>query len=135
MNANEISSLAKAALDGSMPFPEIVGKLMAHGVEYYHVDYAARSFTFYCASGKTVVAPITFEQLPSIAELFDAAALKSAILDSQQHGQKFREFCRRAMESGVQGYIAFLRGKRVVYFSRQGDQHTEWFPGARPNDV
>jgi hypothetical protein len=30
----------------------------------------------------------------------------------------------------VQGYFAFLSGKRVTYFGRQGDQHTEWFPGA-----
>jgi hypothetical protein len=34
------------------------------------------------------------------------------------------------MEAGVQGYFAFLRGKRVTYFGRQGDQHTEWFPGS-----
>jgi hypothetical protein len=25
-----------------------------------------------------------------------------------------------------------LRGQRVTYIGRQGDQHTEWFPGARP---
>jgi hypothetical protein len=34
------------------------------------------------------------------------------------------------MAGGVQGYIAFLRGKRVTYWCRTGDQHTEWFPGA-----
>jgi hypothetical protein len=39
MDANYITRLAKATLDGSMPFPEIVGKLIANGVEYYHVDY------------------------------------------------------------------------------------------------
>jgi hypothetical protein len=38
---------------------------------------------------------------------------------------------RRAMAGGVQGYIAFLRGKRVTYWGRTGDQHTEWFPGVR----
>ena len=118
-----------------MPFPEIVGKLIANGVEYYHVDYVAGSFTFYSASGATVTAPIMFEALPSISEDFDVAALKAAILDSQQHGQKFRAFCERAMQAGVQGYIAYLRGKRVTYFGRQGDQHTEWFPGAKSNDL
>jgi hypothetical protein len=38
----------------------------------------------------------------------------------------------RAMAGGVQGDIAFLRGKRVTYWGRTGDQHTEWFPGAGP---
>ena len=135
MNANKIALLAKSTLDGSMPFPEIVGKLIANGVEYYHVDYATSSFTFYIASGAVVIAPLTFEKLPSISEDFDVDALKAAILDSQQHGQKFRAFCERAIQAGVQGYITYLRGKRVTYFGRQGDQHTEWFPGARPNDA
>lgn len=135
MDANDITCLAKATLDGSMPFPEIVGKLIANGVEYYHVDYATGSFTFYSASGAAVIAPIMFEALPSISEDFDVVALKAAILDSQQHGQKFRTFCERAMQAGVQGYIAYLRGKRVIYVGRQGDQHTEWFPGVTPSDA
>ena len=135
MNASEIAVLAKATQDGSMPFPEIVGKLIDNGVEYYHVDYATSSFTFYGASGAAVLAPLSFEKLPSISEAFDATALKAAIVDSQQHGQRFRAFCERAMRAGVQGYIAYLRGQRVTYFGRQGDQHTEWFPGARPNDA
>lgn len=133
MNADAIRELAKATLDGSMPFPQIVGKLIENGVEYYHVDYAAGSFTFYSAAGAAVTAPLSFEGLPPIAEDFHAAALKAAIIDSQQHGQKFRAFCERAIRAGVQGYFAFLRGQRVTYFGRQGDQHVEWFPGARPD--
>lgn len=135
MNADVINSLAKATLDGSMPFPQIVGKLIAEGVEYYHVDYPSRSFTFYTAGGSTVTATILFEGLPDVASVFDAETLKAAIMDSQQHGQKFRQFCERAMLAGVQGYFAFLRGQRVTYFGRQGDQHVEWFPGAKPSDV
>lgn len=135
MDANVVSSLAKATLDGSMPFPKIVGKLIAEGVEYYHVDYATSSFTFYSASGSAVTASLPFEKLPLIAEDFDVTALKAAILDSQQHGQKFRAFCERAIRAGVQGYFSFLRGQRVTYLGRQGDQHVEWFPGAQPRDA
>jgi len=135
MDANVVSSLAKATLDGSMPFPQIVGKLIAEGVEYYHVDYATNSFTFYSASGSAVTASLPFEKLPMISEDFDVTALKAAILDSQQHGQMFRAFCERAICAGVQGYFAFLRGQRVTYLGRQGDQHVEWFPGAQPMDA
>jgi uncharacterized protein YbcV (DUF1398 family) len=59
-------------------------------------------------------------------------ALRDAIRDSQQRGQHFRDFTALAMRAGVQGYYAFLRGKRVTYLGRAGDQHTEWFPGAAP---
>lgn len=65
---------------------------------------------------------------------FDAAALEAAILDSQQRGQKFRAFRERAEQAGVRSYFAFLRGQRVRYLGRQGDQHVEWFPGAKPKD-
>ena len=135
MDEDMVRALAKATLDGSMPFPEIVGKLIAAGVEYYHVDYATSTFTFYSVSGPAVTAPLAFEDLPSTAENFDVVALKAAILDSQQHGQKFPAFCRRALLAGVQGYFAFLRGQRVTYLGRQGEQHIEWFPGMQPADA
>jgi uncharacterized protein YbcV (DUF1398 family) len=134
VNANEIATLAKATLDGSMPFPEIVGKLMVNGVEYYQVDFASARITFYSALGDTVSAPLTFDGLPAIADDFNLPALKAAIQDSQQHGQKFRDFCARATQAGVQGYVVYLRGQRVTYAGRQGDSHTEWFPGAKPQD-
>ena len=135
MNEDNVRALANATLDGSLPFPLIVGKLIAEGVECYYVDYASGSFTFYGAAGAPVSARLPLDGLPPIAADFDPTALKAAILDSQQHGQKFPAFCRRAVQAGVHGYFAFLRGQRVTYFGRQGDQHTEWFPGARPDDV
>ena len=135
MDADTVTSLAKATLDGSLPFPEIVGELIAQGVEYYHVDYAAKTFTFYSDTGTAITALLLFEGLPSISSDWNATALKEAIMDSQQNGQRFRQFCNRAMLAGVQGYFAFLRGQRVTYLGRAGDQHIEWFPGASPSDA
>lgn len=134
MNTEVITEAARATLDGSMAFPEVVRRLIATGVEYYHVDYVALRKTFYSAAGDVVTMSITYEGLPSVADAFDTAGLRAAILDSQRHGQHYRDFTRRAMEAGVQGYIAFLRGQRVIYWARGGDQHTEWFPGAGPTD-
>src|SRR3546814_196780 len=135
MDADAVTSLAKATLEGSLPFPQIVGELITHGVEYYHVDYASKSFTFYSAAGAAITAALPFEGLPSISQDWNGNALKEAIIDSQQNGQKFRQFCTRAMSAGVQGYFAFLRGRRVTYLGRSGDQHVEWFPGAKPSDA
>ncbi|HEX3627555.1 MAG TPA: DUF1398 family protein [Verrucomicrobiae bacterium] len=132
MNTEIITETARKTLDGTISFPEVVGQLLTAGVEYYHVDYIGMHKTFYCAEGDVVVTPIEYEGLPPVAPDFDAAAVRADILDSQRNGQKYRDFTRRAMTAGVQGYFAFLRGKRVTYFGRQGDQHTEWFPGAQP---
>ena len=132
MNSDLVLQAARASLTGSLPFPEIVRNLIQAGVEYYHVDYILLQFTFYGTNAASVVAPLTFEGLPAVAKDFDVAALRQTILDSQQDGQQFREFSQRAMRAGVQGYFAFLKGARVTYLGRQGDQHTEWFPGAEP---
>ena len=132
MNTEIVSEAARATLDGSIPFPEVVRRLIGAGVEYYHVDYVALQKRFYSATGDVLTTPIPYERLPPVAADFDATGLRAAILDSQRHGQHYRDFTRRAMEAGVQGYIAFLRGLRVTYWGRGGDQHTEWFPGAGP---
>src|SRR5262245_57553483 len=130
MNAKTITTVARATLDGTISFPEVVAQLMAAGVEYYHVDYVGRRKAFYSANGDSVVTPISYEGLPSVAADFDLAALRAKIHDSQLNKQSYHDFTRRAMTAGVQGYFAFLRGQRVIYIGRQGDQHTEWFPGA-----
>lgn len=130
MNTDIVTEAARATLEGTISFPALVQSLMETGVEYYHVDYVALRKTFYSGTGGVTTTPITYEGLPTVAESLDVAALRAAILDSQQHGQHYRDFTRRAIAAGVQGYIAFLRGRRVTYWGRNGDQHTEWFPGA-----
>jgi len=132
MDSKVILEVAHGTLAGTMSFPEVVSKLLATGVEYYHVDYVGMRKRFYSADGEMVATAINYEDLPPVAPEFDAAALRANILDSQRHGQPYRDFTRRAMTAGVQGYFAFLRGKRVTYWGRTGDQHTEWFPGAGP---
>ena len=132
MNTEIVANTARATLEGTISFPDVVSQLLAAGVEYYHVDYITMRKTFYSTDAHTVVTPINYEGLPSVAADFNEAALRANILDSQRNGQKYRDFTRRAMEAGTQGYFAFLRGKRVTYIGRQGDQHTEWFPGAIP---
>jgi uncharacterized protein YbcV (DUF1398 family) len=132
MDTKLITEAAAASLAGTSSFPQVVAQLMSAGVEYYHVDYVGRCAQYYDGTGGRVVTAIDVEGLPPVAPAFDASELRAAILDSQRNGQTFRDFSARAMRAGVQGYYAFLRGRRVTYLGRAGDQHTEWFPGAEP---
>ena len=135
MNANLITDTAKASHNGSISFPDAVGKLIAAGVEYYHVDYITLQTTYYSAEGSVVITPLPYENLPAVSSLLNIQELKAAILDSQINNQPYRRFSERVMSAGAQSYFTFLSGKRVVYISRQGDQHTEWFPGANPDNT
>lgn len=92
MNSEIVAEAACAALDGSIPFPEVVRRLVETGVEYYHVDYVALRTCFYSAMGEVVTTPIPYEGLPSVAADFDAIGLRASILDSQRHGQPYRDF-------------------------------------------
>lgn len=132
MDSAIILEAAQGTLSGALSFPEVVGKLLSAGVEYYHVDYVGLRKSFYGANSEIAVTPINYEGLPPVAAEINFEKLRANILDSQRNGQKYRDFTRRAMEAGVQGYFAFLRGKRVTYLGRSGDQHIEWFPGAKP---
>jgi uncharacterized protein YbcV (DUF1398 family) len=132
MNADLIQTVAKETLAGTISFPAAIQKLTEAGVEYYHVDYLGRRKTFYGADGGRVTSAIDYDDLPEVAPELDVNALRADILDSQTKSQKYRDFSRRAMAAGVQGYFAFLRGRRVTYLGRAGDQHTEWFPGSGP---
>ncbi len=134
MDATAIRDAASATLSGTLPFPQIVAKLIEAGVEYYYVDYVGGCKRFYDAAGTCVVTPIPYEGLPAVAAELDAQALRDDIRDSQQNDQHYRDFTARAMRAGVQGYFAFLRGQRVTYLGRTGDQHTEWFPGTGPTE-
>jgi len=131
MNAPLIHEAAHATHEATLPFPEIVAMLIDAGVEFYHVDYLSRTTTFHEGEGESVVVELPYEDLPPVAAEFDVEAVRADILDSQTKGQTHEGFTRRAMRAGVQGYFAFLRGGRVTYLGRQGDQHTEWFPGAK----
>lgn len=104
-------------------------------MEYDHVNYVTRSFWFYGSGGGVVVAPLVLEGFADVATDFNVMELRAAILDSQQHGQEFPQFCIRATRAGVQSYFAFLRGQRVMHTGRQGDPHVEWFPGAKRGDA
>jgi len=134
MNTALIVEASRGTLNGTLSFPDVVAQLLAGGVEYYHVDYVGLRKTFYGTNGDMVVTSITYEGLPPVASHFSEETLRAAILDSQHNGQKYRDFTIRVMKAGVQGYFAFLRGKRVTYWGRTGDQHTEWFPGAGPDN-
>jgi hypothetical protein len=79
MDSKLILAAARGTLDGSLSFPEVVGKLRAAGVEYYHVDYVGLRKRFYSADGEMMATSINYEGLPPVAPEFDAAALRGKL--------------------------------------------------------
>ena len=69
-----------------------------------------------------------------IARITHEAAIRKAIRDAQQGvpGHTHRGFCDQVTAAGCAGYVVSLPGRRVLYFGRSGETHTEYFPGTAP---
>lgn len=119
----------KAAHDGSLAFPEIVGRLIGAGFEGYAVDYRRDSQTFYLLDGDSVA----LDMAPSagtVAAAFDAAGVERLVRWAQANppGYSYAAFCEQVKAAGCAGYLVSFPGRRVVYYGRTAETHVEHFP-------
>ncbi|AZI35860.1 hypothetical protein NT2_10_00030 [Caenibius tardaugens NBRC 16725] len=132
MDAERISiaqTCLLAAHDGSLSFPEIVGKLIASGFEGYTVDYRRNSQTYYLPDGDSV----TLDMQPSagsVAAAFDAHEVERLVRWAQANPADYSYivFSEKARDAGCAGYLVSFLGRRVVYFGRTAETHVEHFP-------
>jgi uncharacterized protein YbcV (DUF1398 family) len=112
--------------DGSITFPEVVGKLIGVGLESYHADYYRGEKTYYLPSGESHVEPLA---APSeTAAEFSANRVVEALRAIQRKEIDYIEFLRRTALAGCVGYMVCITGRRAIYFGRTGDNYVERFP-------
>lgn len=132
MDAERISvaeTCLHAAHDGSLSFPEIVGKLIAADFEGYTVDYRRNCQSFYLPDGDSV----TLDMQPSagnVAAAFDATEVERLVRWAQAKPADYSyiAFSEKAKAAGCAGYLVSFLGRRVVYFGRTAETHVEYFP-------
>ena len=115
---------------GKLTFPEVVKKLLELGVESYFIDFAARRETLYMQDEILQIEELAVAVDP-VNATYSEEKLVEAIRGAQADRVRYPEFVQLATAAGVVGYWAFLTGRKVVYFGRKGEMHTEMFPGAR----
>lgn len=130
MNTQEMTAVMSETQAGQLTFPECVRRLSQIGVESYFVDFASNSEILYTSAGETHTAAVSLPR-SSVASNFSQPDLVSAIRGAQTDTIRYPEFVRRATAAGVIAYWAFLSGRRVIYFGRKGELHTEEFPAAK----
>ena len=118
-----------AAYDGSLSFPEIVGKLMEAGFEGYAVDYRRSTQVYYLPDGDTVEF-VTPHAAGSVAGAFDRGGMEALVRWAQANGPDYSyiDFCEKVKAAGCAGYLVSLLGRRVVYYGRTAETHVELFP-------
>ncbi len=130
MNSNVMHEVLAESQAGQLTFPEVVRRLLDAGVESYFCDLASGLETFYTRDGQTHVEKMTLPPAP-IADEFSPSELVAAIRGAQADTIRYPEFVKRSRAAGVIAYWSFLTGRKVMYFGRKGEFHTEEFPRAK----
>lgn len=129
--------LARATLEGAesgtMTFPQSLRLLMEAGFDGYAVDFRRSTRTYYMPSGETIELQTAPTPTP-VAESFDASVVRELIREAQAlvPGYTYKGFCAKVARAGCAGYVVSLLGRRVLYFGRTCETHTEYFPGTQP---
>jgi uncharacterized protein YbcV (DUF1398 family) len=129
MNTGVIAECMRLSF-ADTPFPAVVAKLAEAGVEAYAADLIALRETCYGAGNDSVDEPMPLTDVPAIARLFDGNRVAATVAAIQRGEIGYAQFLRRIMRAGCAGYSVFFGGRKVMYFGRQGDVHTEYFPDA-----
>ena len=125
--ANEVAELSAK---GKIHFGEVVGRLMKAGIERYHADYSRKENTYYAPDGGSAVVLMVHGHA-RIADQFSAVGVEAAVRQAQRGEIMYPEFTRQMLAAGCVGYFVQITGECVQYFGRNGEIHTEWFPGAQ----
>jgi uncharacterized protein YbcV (DUF1398 family) len=131
MNAQQVLAIhetVRGSLTAEMTFAQIVARLGEFGIERYHADYSRHEKTFYLARGESLVVTIPRGDFPTAIE-FTASSVEAAVRQSQRGEHTCTDFIRKTMAAGCVGYFVQISGRRALYFGRNGEVHTEWFPG------
>lgn len=123
----------EGAESGKMTFPQIVGTLTAAGFDGYLIDFRLGQATYYLQDGAGLPLP-THASNVAVAAEFNAEVVRAAIREAQAlvPGYTYKGFCDKVRRAGCAGYLVSFLGRRVLYFGRSGETHTEYFPGAQP---
>lgn len=128
LNVSVILETTRLAFAGAWPFPQVIAELTKIGVERYMTDLIRLERTDYNAAGDTVTAPLPLADAPPIAQVWSVDGVIRAVRAAQQSALIYPEFLRQIMAAGCAFYWVFLDGRKVIYFSRNGEFHIENFP-------
>lgn len=122
-------SCLNAAHDGTLSFPEIIGKLLSAGFEGYAVDYRRNRQIYYLPDGESAEFNMP-HSAGSVAPVFDSVGVEALVRWAQSNGSDYSylAFCERIKDAGCAGYLVSFLGRRVVYYGRTGETHIELFP-------
>jgi len=122
-------SCLKAAYDGDLSFPEIIGALLDAGFEGYSVDYRRARQTYYLPDGDAIELALPHSE-GSVAPAFDDERVAALVRWAQANGPdySYSAFSEQVKAADCAGYLVSFPGHRVVYYGRTAETRLELIP-------
>ena len=127
MNTQTLEQCMTASF-ADTPFPMVVARLAEAGVTSYTADLVALRNTYYSAGNESHDEALPLTGGPAIAPAFDAERVAATVKAIQRQEIRYAEFLRRIMTAGCSHYELFIKGRKVMYFGRDGEFYSEPFP-------
>lgn len=128
MNNQIIDHCMVQSLAGKMSFPEVVKNIAEAGAERYIVDLISFNKITYGLSNEYHDSKFKLADGPEVPEAFDAEQVRTAIHNIQLQKIDYQTFLARIMKAGCCHYEVYIRGRKAIYFGRDGNFHIENFP-------
>jgi uncharacterized protein YbcV (DUF1398 family) len=126
-----IAATNRGSFNERMPFPEVVRRLAAIGVERYYADLVRAEKTYYGNNGTSHREPFLGDTPALPAGTFNADAVRAAIRTIQQGEIDYPTFLGRVLAAGCAFYTVHIGGRRAIYTGRDGESYVEMFPAGK----
>jgi uncharacterized protein YbcV (DUF1398 family) len=129
MNRPLLTRLIDRSLARDITFAEIVTTLACQAIESYHVDFLRNEYRYYATNGDSFVTTVAMVH-DGVAHEFSAEKLEAVNRRVQAKTAWYPDFVAEAAKAGCAYYIVYVRGRKIRYFGRDGDEYIQHFPGA-----
>jgi uncharacterized protein YbcV (DUF1398 family) len=111
-----------------VPFPQVVARLAAAGVHSYRADLLRRQKTYYDQGAGSYDSPVPLGDAAPIGATFAEGDVVAAVRAIRRGEIGYAQFLHRIMTAGCASYCVFIRGRKTIYFGRDGQLYIENFP-------
>lgn len=126
MNIQVVEESVRLSTEEKITFPEVVDRLEKAGIESYMANILASNTVFY-EEQETYEVPLNIKAERNVATTFNQENIVQALRAIQAKKIGYQEFIKQIMDAGVIYYLVFIKGKKAIYFGRNGEQYLEAF--------
>lgn len=127
MNTQVVEECVRLSTEEKIIFPEFVNRLDEAGVESYVANMLAPNAVFY-EEQEAYEVPLNIKAERNVAAAFNQENIIQALRAIQSKKIGYQEFIKQLMDAGVIYYLVFIKGRKAIYFGRNGEQYVEAFP-------